>query len=103
MQTPVKKKKGTDCQVHTGTWYQDRLQRTLGRDASLIYTYLPEASYTDAKLKEYDVVAGMEAVKNVVAPSLSNNAGHLEAWDVDCGNVAVSFSPNAARKLPELL
>ena len=45
-----------------------------------LYSHVPEASHTDAKLKEHDVVANMETALNVVVPSLSNKAGHLEAY-----------------------
>ena len=46
-----------------------------------LYSHVPEVSHTDAKPKEHDVVADMEAAKNVDAPSLSKKAGHL---DVHC-------------------
>ena len=44
----------------------------------VVNSHVPEVSHTDAELKDHDVVADMEAVKNVVVPSLSYKAGHLD-------------------------
>ena len=43
------------------------------------YSHVPEVSYSDAKLNEHGVVADMDAVLNVVVPSLSYKFGHPEA------------------------
>jgi len=57
-----------------------RCRHNTGTGRVSLCSHVPEDSCTGAKLKENDVVADMEAVKNVVVPSLSNRAGHVEAY-----------------------